>query len=326
MGRGSRWGYRSLSILIAVVLIVGAMAFFWVSPAEATGDGYSPEELAFISTLNHHRMANGLQPLQLSDTISEAAYRHSHDMAHYDFFSHLTGWDDNGPLPGVRSDWFATSTTPWERMDISGYPEENGSGEIIAAGMPFVSPTVVFEAFRNSPGHNSSMLYGGSKVAGASRYYAAAAPYGYYWTVDFGAVIQGPTHSFNFYEQEFSSIEYAGNWANASHSVFSGGSLDYINSPGAVTVNFTGTSLAWVGTKAAHYGKATVTLDGGAPVTVDCYSPTTLYQAGLYSTGILAEGDHILTIEWAGDKNPSSSYYYITIDAFDVMGSLSPPS
>ena len=63
--------------------------------------------------------------------------------------------------------------------------------------------------------------------------------------------------------------------------------------------------------------------DGGAPITVECYNPSTVFQAGIYATGILPDGEHTLLIEWAGSKHPSASNYYISLDAFDVMGTLS---
>jgi len=51
---------------------------------------------------------------------------------------------------------------------------------------------------------------------------------------------------------------------------------------------------------------------------VDLYNPTAKYQVVLQKTG-LAPGNHTVTIEVSGQKNTSSTGYYINIDAFEVV-------
>jgi SpoIID/LytB domain protein len=120
------------------------------------------------------------------------------------------------------------------------------------------------------------------------------------------------------------NVAYLGYWNTSPAAAAFGGSFRYANSPAKASVSFEGTYLALVSKTAPNYGKATVTLDGGAPVTVDYYSPTVLYRRTVYNTGSLTAGPHTLTVEWAGAKSAKSSGYSIGLDAFDVQGTLNP--
>jgi SpoIID/LytB domain protein len=126
------------------------------------------------------------------------------------------------------------------------------------------------------------------------------------------------------YEQDDANFSYGGQWGTSMVSAASGGSQKTLNSLGSVTVTFTGTYLAWIGKTASYYGKARATLDGGTPIMVDLYSPTEVYKRTLYNTGFLAPGAHTLTIEWTGTKNGASSYHQIAVDAFDIVGTVTP--
>ncbi len=88
-----------------------------------------------------------------------------------------------------------------------------------------------------------------------------------------------------------------------------------------VTVTFHGTHLSWVSRTANTQGKAKVTLDGNdaGAVTIDLYSPSTLWKKRVYSTGLLTDDTHTVVIECLGTKNPASWWYSIGVDAFDVM-------
>ena len=103
----------------------------------------------------------------------------------------------------------------------------------------------------------------------------------------------------------------------------SGGSFYYAGAAGATAiVNFEGRGLIWVNKTGPQYGKASVSLDGGAAVTVDLYTAATLFKQEVYDTGVLAEGPHTLTIQWTGTKNPAATASYIGIDALKIMGTL----
>ena len=133
------------------------------APAQAVH--YTDTELAFVQLLNEYRAQNGLQPLLISDMISEACDRHGSDMGKYGFFDHYT----------QASDWFAIGASPWDRMAASGYNYNTYKGENIAAG--YSNAEAVFQGWKNSPGHNANMLNGNFKVLGVSLVVVVGSPY-----------------------------------------------------------------------------------------------------------------------------------------------------
>ena len=144
---------------------------------------YTDTELAFVQLLNEYRVQNGLQPLLISDMISEACDRHGSDMGKYKFFDHYT----------QASDWFAKGASPWDRMAASGYTYNTYKGENIAAG--YSTAEAVFQGWKNSSGHNANMLNGNFKVLGVSLVVVVGSPYLSYWTTDFGGYVDSTAHS-----------------------------------------------------------------------------------------------------------------------------------
>ncbi len=125
------------------------------------------------------------------------------------------------------------------------------------------------------------------------------------------------------YEQNDAHFTFAGGWIASSSVSASGGSFRYANSAGSsATATFTGTLLAWIGKTSPSYGKAKVTVDGGTPLTVDLYSADTKWQQKIWDTGTLAAGAHTVKIEWTGTKSASAIGANISIDAFDIAGTL----
>ena len=89
--------------------------------------------------------------------------------------------------------------------------------------------------------------------------------------------------------------------------------------PGATaTLPFRGTGIAWIGYRGPDAGIATVQVDGGAPQSVDLYSPTALYQPVVFAAAGLADTDHTLKITATGSRNGASSGARVVVDAFDV--------
>jgi uncharacterized protein YkwD len=129
------------------------------------------EEQAFLVAINNYRGQNGLAALTLSPTLTRAATWMSADMAAYNYFSH----DDRfGRTFDVRIGQCDVTRAAW--------------GENIAAW--YDTSASVFEAWRNSPGHNANMLNGIYRSIGISRV-ASTLPTagmttpGWYWTTDF---------------------------------------------------------------------------------------------------------------------------------------------
>jgi hypothetical protein len=149
----------------------------------ASARTYSAEEAAFFSLINNYRAQKGLGALQASDTVAEAAARHSLDMGNFDFFSH----------DSQRSNYFPTGSAPWDRMRLTGYNYQCSMGENIAAGQQTAQQ--VFDAWKNSAGHNANMLESAYKVIGIARRAVSGSPYGVYWTTDFGSTVDPSSHA-----------------------------------------------------------------------------------------------------------------------------------
>lgn len=125
------------------------------------------------------------------------------------------------------------------------------------------------------------------------------------------------------YQETNANLEYQGSWTGTSRPEFSGGTQKQTNSAGgAVNIAFKGTAITWLATKGPGMGKARVVLDYGAPILVDLYAGSTLYQQKVWTRTGLANGLHNLRIEWTGQKNSSSSGSTISLDALDVTGTI----
>jgi hypothetical protein len=307
---------RILGLSIAGLLVCAVLLGSVFAGGAQAARSYNSQEIAFINSLNQYRAAHGLQPLLLSDAISEASYRHNHDMAKYRFFDHYT----------VRSDWFAANSTPWTRMSASGYSYNTNKCENIAAGQS--TAALVMGAWKASPGHNSNMLNAGYKVIGVSFYTLSGSPYTYYWTTDFGGYVDPTAHAVGStpsstttrYQQNDSHFDYTGTWYAFSSSGASAGSYRRVCvGSSSVTVTFTGTYLAWIATAGTTLSKAYVSVDGGAAQSVDLARSAVAYQQKVWSTGTLASGKHTVKI-WRNPNNAAGKY--ISVDAFDIIGTL----
>ncbi|WP_030276751.1 beta-galactosidase [Streptomyces sp. NRRL B-24484] len=89
---------------------------------------------------------------------------------------------------------------------------------------------------------------------------------------------------------------------------------------GSLTVPFTGTSVRWIGSKAANHGLADVYLDGTKVATVDSYTAgAELKDQALFSKDGLTAGSHTLKIVVTGQKNAAAQNTFVAIDAIDVL-------
>ncbi len=117
------------------------------------------------------------------------------------------------------------------------------------------------------------------------------------------------------------SISYKGNWRTLSSRRYSSGSLLYASSTGdTVTVSFTGTGLTWIAKTGPSCGRAKVKLDGVSTAIVDLYSGRVHYQQGVYSTGTLAYGTHVVQIEWYPREISTWKGLSVNVDAVDILG------
>ena len=124
-------------------------------------------EAEVLRLTNEFREKNGLDALRSNAHLNAAAEDWSREMAKGDFFKH--------------------SSKP-NQLAHHGY-DADGWAENIAAG--YQTPELVVNGWINSPGHRANMLRADFKHLGVGYYYKSgdggAAPYGHYWTQEFGA-------------------------------------------------------------------------------------------------------------------------------------------
>jgi hypothetical protein len=120
-------------------------------------------------------------------------------------------------------------------------------------------------------------------------------------------------------------ITYSGDWVSDYDAPGFTDETDHYSggrpcAPASASFSFTGTSIAWIGSDNDNHGLARVTVDGGAPVTVDTYARTWLKQEVLFRRSGLASGPHTITIAVTCAKTRASRGTYQDIDAFIVGG------
>lgn len=174
---GLRYGW------VVVVLAAAMISILAAGERGTAATSYDAEELQFLQLINDYRQENGLGSLILSDTLAVAAEHHSKDMGKYDFFAHNT----------VSSSYYPTGAEPWDRMTAEGYDYNTIKGENLATGTETAEEA--FEAWRESPSHNAAMLDGRYRVIGIARVNTPGGRHAWYWTTDFGGVLDPSSHA-----------------------------------------------------------------------------------------------------------------------------------
>ena len=130
------------------------------------------EQALFLTLINNYRAQNGLGALQVSPALQQAAQWMSTDMAAKNYFSHTD----------------SLGRDPFQRMAAFNY-RYSPAGENLAAGNSGAQAT--FTQWQSSPGHNQNMLNPGYRAIGIGRAYNAGSSYRWYWTTNFGGVVDG---------------------------------------------------------------------------------------------------------------------------------------
>jgi uncharacterized protein YkwD len=143
---------------------------------------YSAQEIELVRLINEYRVANGVDALLVSDTLSDSAEKHSQDMADYDFFGHVT----------QASSWFPVGSVPSARMVACGYPSGHWTGENISGG--WETPTAMMTGWKQSDGHKKNMLDARWTVIGVGLVVDPTSEWGTYCTTDFGSYVDGSAH------------------------------------------------------------------------------------------------------------------------------------
>jgi uncharacterized protein YkwD len=139
------------------------------------------ETQAMLTLINNYRAQQGAPPLQLSPRLTQAAQWMANDMASNNFLSH------NDSL----------GRDPFTRMATYGYPSDTPRGENIAAGDPDAQST--FNSWLDAcdpsssgvctHAHRQNILNRSFRAIGIGRASNPSSQYHYYWTTDFGGVV-----------------------------------------------------------------------------------------------------------------------------------------
>jgi hypothetical protein len=122
------------------------------------------------------------------------------------------------------------------------------------------------------------------------------------------------------YEQADLRLLYTDSWSTVTTPGASGGGYKQTNSRSAFfDFMFSGRQFEWIATTGPAMGKAQVSIDGGASVTVDLFGLATLDQQKVWSSPVLPDGYHRVQI-WVSTASATGAY--IDVDAVDVHGSL----
>ena len=163
------WQPLALGLLFVAALFLSLAT----SPLGIAGPQLGQDEEALLDLINAHRAENGLSPLSISPTLTDAAAWMSRDMAEKDYFSHTD----------------SLGRDPFQRMAYFGYNYNAWKGENLAAGSDTAQLT--FQLWRDSPGHNANMLNANFVVVGLAKAYDPDSTYRWYWAADFGGYDDG---------------------------------------------------------------------------------------------------------------------------------------
>ena len=160
----------SRAVFASVLAVVGVLGLF--TPQLAEGASLDGAEQDLVARINAFRSAHSLPALTVSDTLTSAAKWMSLDMGTRNYFAH-TSQDGRSPT---------------QRMADAGYPAfGTWTGEDLAAG--FTSTSDVLNGWINSPAHYAVLVNPQYHAIGVGRGYATGSTYGWYWTADFGGVV-----------------------------------------------------------------------------------------------------------------------------------------
>src|SRR5438552_6112467 len=162
-----RFTGATMASVLAVVGVLGSFA-----PLLAEGAGLDGVEQDLVARINAFRAARGLPTLTVSDTLTAAAKWMSADMGARNYFAHTS-------LDG---------RSPTQRMFDAGYPAfGTWTGEDLAAG--YTTTADVLNGWINSPAHYAVLVNAQYHAIGVGRGYTTGSTYGWYWTADFGGVV-----------------------------------------------------------------------------------------------------------------------------------------
>ena len=131
-------------------------------PAPQTGHGFDP--VAAQKLVNAYRAQKGLKPLKLNTKLSEAARKHSEDLAKSDRISH----------------YGSDGSDAWERVRKVGYGARM-TAENVGTGQQSVDE--VFVGWQKSRDHNANLLLRDADEMGVAMVYNPKSQFKTFWTM-----------------------------------------------------------------------------------------------------------------------------------------------
>ncbi len=235
-------------------------------------------------------------------------------------FTHVGGWDVFVTKVNPAGSALVYSTYLGGSGPVPQHGDGSDEGYGIAldtAGNAYVTGTTISSNFPTTPGAFQPAL-AGSRDAFVAKF------------VDLVPLpLPAPTSSGTTRSEESAATEI-GFWTSygAETGTFSGGTIVASNvAESSAMFSFTGTAVSWIGVKCNVCGIAAVSIDGGAPATVNTAGPNApgnLTSEPVFSASSLAAGSHTMIITVTGMS--SSGDTYVALDAFDVTaGSATSP-
>ncbi len=92
-----------------------------------------------------------------------------------------------------------------------------------------------------------------------------------------------------------------------------------------VSFSFVGSQVTFYGITAPQHGIGALSLDGGTATPIDFYSANRTGDVALWTSPVLANVPHTLTLAWTGQKNSASSGTSVVVDRVSFTGVAPPP-
>jgi arylsulfatase A-like enzyme len=100
------------------------------------------------------------------------------------------------------------------------------------------------------------------------------------------------------------------------------GTITRMTAAGSTTATFTGRRVGVLLRKGPDLGKASITVDGGAPKTVDLYAGSSKFL--WWTQAYASSGPHSVSIAWTGTKNSSSAGWDVVVDGIAAISDAPP--
>jgi hypothetical protein len=125
-----------------------------------------------------------------------------------------------------------------------------------------------------------------------------------------------PTFRVRRLSETTSDLVTTGPWSLRHDAAYLGGNVLRTGTKDATaSLTFTGSQVAWFGTRAPTRGKAEVSVDGTVVATVDLYRATTAFRRVVFRKGWAVSGLHTLVIRAVG----TTGHPYVDIDGFVIV-------